>query len=83
MEHDYVLLLGVDPIKDGFEVIKRVVVPNHDENVLGSNTEGRGREILAGLQIELVEFGMDRAAPVRDSFRSRENGKEDECESNS
>ena len=68
VEHDHVLTLRIDPLKDRLEVVKGVVIPHHDRDVPGTNAQHRRGNLFGGLQMELVELGVGRAALLGDSF---------------
>ena len=81
MEDDDVLLAGIDAVEDGAEVVKRVVVAHHHQDVAGANAESGGGEVFARLHVELIELVSGGALLVGDLFGNFEHGKEHEGES--
>src|SRR5437016_5771810 len=56
MKHDYVLLVGIDAVENRAEVMQRVVIANHHQHIARPDAQPFRSEIVAGLQIELIEF---------------------------
>src|SRR5258708_4054561 len=73
VEHHDVLFVRIDAVEYCPQIVKRVVVANHDEDVPWSNAQSQRSQIVAWLQIELVEFRMDRCASFGHSLRDGEN----------
>src|SRR5437762_11125444 len=83
MEYHDVLPTSVYPVEHRAQVIERVVVTNHNKNIPRTNAQGVRGEVLAWLQIELVEFGVSCAALARKPLGDAEKCKEDQCERHS
>ena len=83
MKHDDVLLVCVNAIENGPQIIERVVISNHHERVSRPHLERLRRQILARFEIELVEPGVSRGTPPRRALRHRENREEDPREGHS
>ena len=81
MKGDYILLAGIDEVENSSEIIERVVVADHHQHIFGPNSEGPWRQVIARLNVELIELGM-RAGPLAsDLFRDLKHGEEDDGES--
>ena len=80
MEHDHVLAVRVDPIQRGAEVVQGVVVANHDQDVSGPDAKRLRREIVARLDVELIESGVRVGALLGRAFGRDENREEHERE---
>src|SRR6266536_1751962 len=82
MERHHVLLVRIDAIESRGEVIKRVVVADHHNHIAWPNSEGLRREIVARLNVELIEFSPFTSALAGHFFRDLEDREEDDGESN-
>ena len=76
MQYDHVLLVRIHTIERGVQVIERVVIAYHHQNIPRPYAKSFRGEVVTGLQIELVQFGVGRCALLRLSFGDAENGEE-------
>jgi len=60
MQRHHVLLPGADPVEDGRQVVERVVVTNHNQDIALPDAQGLRRELLSRLQMELVQPRVGR-----------------------
>src|SRR6266550_6890862 len=83
MEHDYVLCVSIDPVKNCIQVVKCVVVAHHHQDVAWTNADYLRGEVLTRLQIELIKCDVLRGVASRYSFGDAEDGKENDREGDS
>src|SRR5690348_12836453 len=84
MKDNDVLFAGLQPPQGGLEVIESIIIANGNENVAGTNTRGRGGELIFLSQIKLIQFSTRRSTmPMRVMLRDNEDQKETEGEAHS
>src|SRR4029079_17062066 len=69
-----------DAFENGIQVMERVVIPNHHEDISGPHSQLLGCEIVTRIQIELVEFRMFSSSLSRCPFRYGEDREKDDGE---
>src|SRR5437879_1785676 len=72
VERDNILVVRIDAIESRGEVIKRVVVADHHQHIARSNSESLRSEIVARLDVELIEFSAFKSALAGHFFRDLE-----------
>src|SRR5712692_8953281 len=80
MEDDHVLGVCVDSIEDRLQVVERVVVSSGHQHGAGSYAKRLRREIVARLEVELIELGVGAGTLSRRSLRDREDREENQRE---
>src|SRR5262245_6753148 len=76
MKHDYIVFVSVEAVEDRVEVVQSVVVAHHHKRIALPYSKLLGRQIVACLEIELVQFRVFRRSPAGRLFRDRENREE-------
>src|ERR1043166_9417298 len=56
VQHHDILFVRVNTVENGAEIVKRVVVADHHQDISRPNAQSLRREIVTGFQIELIEF---------------------------
>src|SRR5438445_5206977 len=82
VERDNILAAGIDAIKRRSKVIKRIVIADHYQHITRPDSESLRSEIVARLDVELIEFGTLTSTLAGHFFRDLEDREEDDCESN-
>ena len=77
MQCDNVLLARVHTVEHRTEVIKRVVITHHHQNVFRTYSHGFRRKIITRLDIELIEFCVGAGPLARDLLGNLKHGEDD------
>src|SRR3989442_4049598 len=80
MKRDNILFVRIDTVENGIQVVQRVVVADHHENISRPDAQSLGREIITGFEIELIELRVFGRALARRPFGYGKDGEEDKRE---
>ena len=80
MKRHHILFMRVNAVEDRTEIVKRVVVADHHQDISGTHPQSLGCEIVTGLEIELIQFRVLGGAFPGSFFRHRKNREEDQGE---
>ena len=78
MQDDHVLGVCVDSIEDRLQVVQRVVVSSGHQHTARSDAKRLRREIVARLEVELIELCVGAGVFSRRSLRDREDREENQ-----
>src|SRR5438093_6262371 len=82
MQRHDILFVRIDTVEDGVEVMKRVVVADHDQHVSRPHAQSLRRQVVTGFEIELIEFRVFGRSLPRRPFGYGKDREKNNCEAN-
>ena len=61
--------MRIDTVENRTQIVERVVIPNHDQDIARADGQSLRCQIIAGFEIELIELSMLRAPFAGALFR--------------
>src|SRR5437773_1283722 len=76
VKHDDVLAARVKPVEYGRKIVQSIVIANHHQSASRPHAKRFGSEVVARLQVKLIELGVSGGALAGHSFGNSEDGEE-------